>query len=155
MRPGLEVKYACESAERVGAQLKFLGPELHPQTWESLIHETRFNLPDYLLRRFQYAFSPYSKERQEFNRKVALVGPAAFTEKCLDSYQMNWIIANLEIFFPNLKRIFVDKRDEEIFNQIDRSKGNRVVVLVNQWHMEGIEHHWAHRYGQIPRSVHI
>jgi len=25
--------------------------------------------------------------------------------------------------------------------------------LVNQWHMEGIEHNWAHRYGQLPRSV--
>ena len=27
-RPGLEVKYACESAEQVGAKLQFLGPEL-------------------------------------------------------------------------------------------------------------------------------
>ena len=27
------------------------------------------------------------------------------------------------------------------------------MVLVNQWHLEGIEHHWCHRYGQLPRSV--
>lgn len=27
------------------------------------------------------------------------------------------------------------------------------MVLVNQWHMEGIEHQWCARYGQIPRSV--
>jgi hypothetical protein len=26
-------------------------------------------------------------------------------------------------------------------------------VLVNQWHMEGIEHQWCARYGQLPRSV--
>ena len=50
-RPGLEVKYACESAEKIGANLSFMGPELNPQTWKSLRHETRFNLPDYLLRR--------------------------------------------------------------------------------------------------------
>lgn len=28
-----------------------------------------------------------------------------------------------------------------------------MVVVVNQWHLEGIEHHWCHRYGQLPRSV--
>jgi len=27
-RPGLEAKFACEAAERVGARLDFLGPEL-------------------------------------------------------------------------------------------------------------------------------
>ena len=26
-------------------------------------------------------------------------------------------------------------------------------MLVNQWHMEGIEHQWCARYGQLPRSV--
>lgn len=25
--------------------------------------------------------------------------------------------------------------------------------MVNQWHMEGIEHRWCARYGQVPRSV--
>lgn len=28
-----------------------------------------------------------------------------------------------------------------------------MVVVVNQWHMEGIEHSWCERYGQLPRSV--
>jgi hypothetical protein len=28
-----------------------------------------------------------------------------------------------------------------------------MVVLVNQMHMEGIEHHWCHSFGQLPRSV--
>jgi len=31
--PGLEMKYACEAAENVGADLKFLGAELDPVTW--------------------------------------------------------------------------------------------------------------------------
>ena len=26
-------------------------------------------------------------------------------------------------------------------------------MVCNQWHMEGIEHMWANRYGQLPRSV--
>ena len=50
--PGLETKFACESAEKVGANLQFLGPELDQNTWRRLHHETRMNIPDYLLRRF-------------------------------------------------------------------------------------------------------
>ena len=52
-----------------------------------------------------------------------------------------------------MKKILVDERDEDLFKMIDQAKGDKIVVVVNQWHMEGIEHHWAHRYGQIPRSV--
>lgn len=66
---------------------------------------------------------------------------------------MNWFIQNTAIFFPNFKKIFVDERDEKLFQQIDKAKGQKIVVLVNQWHLEGIEHHWCHRYGQYPRSV--
>jgi len=46
-----------------------------------------------------------------------------------------------------MKKILVDDRDEDLFAAIDQTKGERVVVIVNQWHMEGIEHHWATRYG--------
>jgi hypothetical protein len=34
--PGLEVKYACEAAEKVGANLQFLGPEMNQVTNERL-----------------------------------------------------------------------------------------------------------------------
>lgn len=29
MRPGLEIKKACEAAEKVGAKIKFVGPEMN------------------------------------------------------------------------------------------------------------------------------
>lgn len=32
-RPGLEIKFACEAAEKTGAQLKFMGPELDQDAW--------------------------------------------------------------------------------------------------------------------------
>lgn len=54
LRPGLEAKFACESAEKVGAKLSFLGAELDQQTWQRLYHEARFNLPQYLIRCKQY-----------------------------------------------------------------------------------------------------
>jgi hypothetical protein len=28
-----------------------------------------------------------------------------------------------------------------------------MVCVVNQIHMEGIEHHWCHSYGQTPRNM--
>lgn len=59
----------------------------------------------------------------------------------------------MDIFFPKFKRIFVDLRDEDLFKAIDKCPDKKIVVVVNQWHMEGIEHNWAHRYGQMPRSI--
>jgi hypothetical protein len=50
--PGLEVKFACEEAERQGAKLYFMGPEMNKETWQRLYHETRFNVPHYLMKRF-------------------------------------------------------------------------------------------------------
>jgi len=79
--------------------------------------------------------------------------PQSYSEKVLDANKMNWMIQSADIFFPKLKKILVDERDEDLFRQIDGSDGEKIVVVVNQWHMEGIEHHWAHRYGQVPRSV--
>lgn len=51
MKPGLEVKYACEEAVKSGAKLEFLGPEFDQVTWERLYHETRMNFPSYIAAR--------------------------------------------------------------------------------------------------------
>jgi hypothetical protein len=54
-RPGFEVKQACEAAEKVGARLEFLGPELNQTTWERVHHEARLsNLISYVTKVFQY-----------------------------------------------------------------------------------------------------
>jgi hypothetical protein len=151
--PGIEVKYACEAAEKTGAKLEFLGAELNHVTTERLYHETRMNVPHYFWKRLQYTQSPYTEENASNRQKIAQSGPKAFTEKCLDQHLINWYIASTEIFFPKLKEIFVDKRNEDLFKDIDQSSGQKIVVLVNQWHLEGIEHHWCSRYGQLPRSV--
>ena len=110
-------------------------------------------MPEYLVRRFQYMQSRWYAETMSNRQKLAMVGPAAFTEKCLDASNMNWFIQSSDVFFPKLKKIMIDEKDETLFRQIDQAEGEKIVVVVNQWHMEGIEHHWAHRYGQVPRSV--
>jgi len=60
--PGLEIKYACEAAEKVGAELQFVGAEINPVTYERLYHETRMNFPTYFLKRLQYGGSLWQEE---------------------------------------------------------------------------------------------
>lgn len=89
------------------------------------------NAVAYLARRFQWRESQWITERNANSDKIAFVGPAAFTEKCLDQHLVNWYIQACATFFPQFKRIFVDEKDEELFEQIDQSKGKKIVVLVN------------------------
>ena len=154
-RPGLEMKFACEAAQNVGARLEFMGSEFDQRTWQRLLHETRFNVPDYFIRRFQRFGTFWGREIRANRQKLNSSGYSAFSEKCLDARMMNWFIQSTDAYFPQIKRVFIDMKDEDLFRDIDACKGQRIVVVVNQWHMEGIEHHWAHRYGQVPRSVEI
>lgn len=53
---------------------------------------------------------------------------------------------------PEQKKILIDNRDESIFRDLyQRCEGDRIVALVNQWHMQGIETHWRRATGtEIP-----
>lgn len=54
---------------------------------------------------------------------------------------------------PALKRLIIDKRDMALYKAITKNNDSKkIVAVVNQWHMEGIEHLWAHEFGQLPRS---
>ena len=104
-------------------------------------------MPEYVLKRLQYQGSFWTDELLANRAKLNLVGGSAFTEECLDQHQVNWFTQSTDVFFPRFKNIFVDEKDTELFAKIDAAPGKKVVVLVNQWHLEGIEHHWCHRYG--------
>ncbi len=153
-KPGLEIKHALEEAEKIGAKIHFLGPEFNNKTWARLFHETRMNLVHYVYKRFQYqSLTFWNFERRQQRSTSQVSEPSQFAEQSLDSFQLNWYIQSMDIFFPRFKEIFIDKRDEDLFKAIDQCQEKKVVAVVNQWHMEGIEHLWAHRYGQLPRSV--
>lgn len=83
------------------------------------------------MKRIQYTQSPWIEETHNNRQKIAQAGPKAFTEKCLDQHLINWYIQSTDVFFPRLKEIFVDKKDEDLFKMIDRSEGQKIVVLVN------------------------
>jgi hypothetical protein len=65
------MKVACESAERNGAQLEFLGSEFNQDTINRLFHETRMNVVNYLVYRYQYSnFNKWACERQMNKEKL-------------------------------------------------------------------------------------
>lgn len=84
MRPGLEVKLACEAAEETGAHIHFIGNELDTKTWDRLHHETRFNITQYMIRVCQYANTLWYGETITNKQKLQMVGPSAFSEECCD-----------------------------------------------------------------------
>lgn len=86
-------------------------------------------------------------EQDAFRKKMSENGVKAFIENVLDTYQMNWVIKDLELMFPAAKWVFIDQKDQELYRKIENAPGKRIVVVVNQWHMEGIEHMWCHSYG--------
>jgi hypothetical protein len=114
------------------------------------------NVPHYLKQRIQYmGIGFWAEEREENIARLQNSEPSQYAERCVDPYLLNWYIQSLDIFFPAVKRIAIDQRDEDLFKAIDNCPEQTVVVVVNQWHMEGIEHNWAQRYGQVPRSIHF
>ena len=152
-QPGLEVLYACEQAEAQGANLVFIGAELNGTTWNNLLHETRVKQSLQSLFKRLTIGKRWGREETENRVKTTTNTAATFAEKCMDQEMCNWYIQYLSKVYPSMKRILIDQKDEELFQQIDKTEGKKIVVVVNQWHMEGIEHHWCHRYGQIPRNV--
>jgi hypothetical protein len=82
--PGLEIKYACEAAEQVGANVHYLGAELDTNSKKKLAHETRMTLIDYISKRWQWRGSLYIRENRNSQIKMETVGLSAFTEKCVD-----------------------------------------------------------------------
>ena len=50
------------------------------------------NAPQYFMQRFVYRDGFYVDELLANRQKLGNVGAGAFSEKCLDSYNMNWYI---------------------------------------------------------------
>lgn len=78
-------------------------------------------------------------------------GGEAYAES-VDRSRLNWFIRYFEKIAPHQKRILVDHKDIDLFYAIYKNcPGKKIVAVVNQWHMPGIEEHWRHTTGTIPQ----
>lgn len=149
--PGLEVKYALEEAVKNNTKIVFLGEELNLDTRNMLVHEKR-NTVFSLIRNYFRLPQSYKTELLEMRMVLKERGMNNFVESSMDARQMNWFIKSMEGIAPTIKKILVDKKDEEIFKTIAHNikENKKMVLLVNQHHMEGVEHHWCNSFGTVP-----
>jgi hypothetical protein len=147
--PGLETKFALEVAAKNNAKIHFGGEEFDPVTIEALRTETRMYPHTFLWksRLFLRSQNAYNSEFSDFTKTLRVRGGEAFAES-IDRSRANLMVAFLSKIAPEQKKILVDMRDETIFRDLyTKCEGNKIVAVVNQWHMEGIETHWRRATG--------
>mmetsp|Transcript_8923 Transcript_8923/g.9272 ORF Transcript_8923/g.9272 Transcript_8923/m.9272 type:complete len:381 (-) Transcript_8923:118-1260(-) len=147
--PGLEVKYTLEEATKLNSKIVFLEHEFNDITANKIKHDRRFTIIKAFSRLLGLRYH-YHAEANENRGIIQNKGFKSFCESSMDSRTLNWYIKVLEIVAPEMKRIFVDQKDEELFKKIQDNHGKRMVAVVNQHHMEGIEHHWCNSFGTVP-----
>lgn len=92
-KPGLEIKFALEEAEKIGAKTYFLGAMYDQVTWHRLFHETRTTVLNYFFKRLQYFNSTlWASERAEVIARQDNSSLSQYTEQCLDPHSINWYI---------------------------------------------------------------
>ena len=141
------MKYAVEEAEALKANLIYGGVELDATTLKALELEKRMDVLPFTLRATLGLHNKLwvSEEIDTYN-SLRVHGGEAFAES-IDRFRLNWFIKLFEKYAPRQKQIIVDLKDEEIFYTLYRNSGKKIVAVVNQWHVPGVETHWRHATG--------
>jgi hypothetical protein len=146
--PGLEIKFALDGAVKNNSEIMFGGAELDPTTIEALKNETRmyFHTVMWRLRQITRMQSAWSSEVHDFFKVMHTRGGEGFAES-MDRSRINFLVGMFSKCAPLQKQIIVDLRDEAIFRDLynkcrSEKGGDKVVAVINQWHMEGVETHW-------------
>lgn len=142
--PGLEMKLALEEAEKLNSKVVLGGLELDPEAINALLTEKRM---DFIFMIFRSVFGLHNRhwrvENMDHYNILYTHGGAAFGEN-MDLSRVNWFIKLFEKFAPHQKKIFIDQKDVDLFYSIYRLEAKKIVAVVNQWHVPGIEAHWRH-----------
>ena len=141
------MKYAIEEAEKVNSNILFGGLEINTETLLALKTERRMDLMPLLYRAlFALHNKRWKTEQQDNMRLLNVQGGEAFSE-LIDNHRANWFIKLFEKYSPHQKKILIDQKDVDLFHDIYRAPGQKIVAVVNQWHTQGIEAHWRHSTG--------
>ena len=144
----MEIKWAIEEAQKNGSKLVFGGQEIDASTFSAFRVEKRMDLLPLYLRWFSaFQNARWKSEHKDNYRLLAVLGGEGYAEIC-DKYRVNWFIKLFELFAPLQKNILIDQRDTDLFYSIYRDcPGEKIVAVVNHWHVPGIEAHWRHTTG--------
>lgn len=142
LQPGLEMKYAVETAKETGADVQFLGNAFNQDKLNELEVEKRLNFITTAYNSvFKDTIATYNAEHNRQTDVLATEGSEAYAES-IDDYTVGWWVNFLDRTAPNQKRILVDKADREIGTKLINTEGEKIVAVVNHWHLPGVEHTW-------------
>lgn len=80
-------------------------------------------------------------EYDDFKRVMLVRGGETFSES-LDKFRANFMVHLLNRIAPEQKKVIIDLKDESLFHKIYKAPGDKIVAVVNQWHVTGIEERW-------------
>lgn len=142
LQPGLEVKYACESAQQVDADIEYLGTAFDQRYLDELQIEKRLN---FFTTYYNYlaadANATYNAEHRTQLDLLYAEGPESYAES-IDDETASWWIAFLRRMSPIQKKLMIERQDARIAKALIDGEGQNIVAVVNQWHLPGVEAAW-------------
>lgn len=146
--PGLEVYKTLDYAVKNQKKVYYMGGVFNDHVLGAMQHEKRMDVI-FLLTRYFTSLSnqTWKDEARDIWGLMSIHSFSGFTEQ-VDDYTINWFINYFEKLAPHQKRILIDMMSEEIYRTIYKEMdGQKIVALVNQWHMPAIEHMWRTNTG--------
>lgn len=150
--PGLDSKLIHDLATSLKAEIHHGEEDFNAGALEALKTEKRMDL---IYPALKYYFNINDSWRTEARSRQVMCrnhGIKAIAEGHFNQDNVAWVTKFMELLVPNQKKIIVDKRDEDIFWKVEKEmKGNKKLILVNQWHMDGIQRFWLRYRGLEPK----
>jgi len=141
--PGIEIKWAIDAAKELGTKIEYQGVEFKDVTMIGLENDTTVHPLNTILNIFKMRKEDRIRlELQAQSKLLALREQEGYAES-IDTAQAYWWTRLFEKINPGAKRVMVDLKDEAIFLRLFRNKdAKKMVAVVNQWHVPGIEARW-------------
>lgn len=117
--PGLEIKFALDAAEKIGAESIFGGKEVDSEATEALRSEPHMYPITSVIKMNQFFKfqDTYSNNYHDYVNVLHTRGSEAFAES-MDRSRINFLVAIFNKIAPAQKKILVDWRDERIFRDL-------------------------------------
>lgn len=146
--PGLDYKLVHDLASSLKLDLHYAGEDFDSQAMDLLKRETRMDVIFPYLRYYFNLNDSWESEAKNMQVLFRSHELKAIAEGHFTQDNVAWLAKFLEKLVPHQKRCLIDKRDEDIFMTVEKKmKGSRKLVLVNQWHMDGVQRFWRKSHG--------
>jgi hypothetical protein len=146
--PGLEAKFALNAAEKLNSQIYLAGEEFDDRTMQSLVMEKDMGVFKPLFTYFFSLCDAWSMEATDLHKMLRYHSFKDLSENFFNKDRIAWVVRFAEKMVPAQKKLLIDKRSEDFIWAIEKKlTGKKKAVVVNQWHMEGLEKLWRSLHG--------